>query len=163
DELIDENPVARVRTPKMHEVRRERMILTDDEYLQYFACAEADLEIRMMVMISRCAGGARTGDLNRLDWSQIDTFAFEKLVLPRPKTLTPQELEIPAPMRPHLRAWWEQHGSPRSGPCFPCRRGPRKGGFKKPQGNTYSGRFRRDLLRAGINRPELHNDTSVSL
>ena len=35
DELIPENPVARVKVPAMREIRKERVILTDEELAQY--------------------------------------------------------------------------------------------------------------------------------
>lgn len=34
-ELIDSNPVARVKVPEMREVKKERCILTDEEFLQF--------------------------------------------------------------------------------------------------------------------------------
>jgi hypothetical protein len=37
DDLIEHNPVTPVRTPKMREVKKERAILTDDEFARFVA------------------------------------------------------------------------------------------------------------------------------
>src|ERR1700761_1441194 len=76
EELIDHNPVTAVRVPKMREVRKERAILTDDEFAKFIGCADVDLELRMLSLVARCEGGMRTGDLNRWDWMQIDRMHF---------------------------------------------------------------------------------------
>src|SRR5579863_4950854 len=65
-EIIESNPVSRVRTPRMREVRKERVILTDGEFERLVGCAEVDLELRMASIVARCEGGMRTGDL--LGW-----------------------------------------------------------------------------------------------
>ena len=166
-ELIDANPVARVPCPKLREVKRERTVPTDEEYSAYFAFPDGDVEVKMLSLLSRCVGGARTGDLNRLSWLQVDTVAFAAVVVARAKTGKPQEIEVPASLRPFLGAWWEQGGRPTTGPVFPCRAGRNVGGFKKPRGNAYADRFRRDLQRAldwaGLAvRRELFEDTDVS-
>jgi integrase len=62
DELIESNPVARVRVPAIRETRKERMILTDDEFHRFIACAKVDLELRMAALAARCEGGMRTRD-----------------------------------------------------------------------------------------------------
>ena len=59
---------------------------------------------------------------------------------------------IPEVLRPVLRAWWEKHGSPTSGPVFPARRGKNEGGFKATRGISYAKRLRTGLFRAGIKR-----------
>ncbi len=75
-EIIENNPVARVKLPPSREIRKERTILTDDELAQFVACEAVDLELRMMALVARCEGGMRTGDLHKWDWSMIDRVAF---------------------------------------------------------------------------------------
>jgi len=170
EEVLSENPVARVRTPKMREVKKSRAILTDEEFAIFLAHVgeevevrrrsragreyttrnfiAADVELKILALISRTLGGARTGDLNKLAWTAVDTKAFETVTVPRSKTLRPQTLEVPEPVRPFLRAWWERAGQPTTGPVFPARRGRNAGGFKTENGMTYAQRLRRDLRRA---------------
>jgi hypothetical protein len=47
-EIIESNPVARVKLPPMREVKKERVILTDEEFSRFVACSEVDLELRML-------------------------------------------------------------------------------------------------------------------
>jgi integrase len=163
DEIIKENPVLRVTVPAVREVNRDRVILTDDEVERFMACVDVDLELRMLSLVSRVEGGMRTGDLLRWDWSYIDLENFKECTIPRAKTERPQVLEIPPVLSPFLRAWWVRQGSPRVGPVFPSRRGKSKGGFKTARGNGFAGRLRRGLLKAGIVRHEVHNDTPTTL
>jgi len=150
---IEENPVARAtKTPRIREAKRARVILTDEEILRYLACPHVDLELRMMSAVARCEGGMRTGDVNGWDWTMIDLDTFAACIVPRSKTGDDQELEIPELLQDALRAWWELAGRPVSGPCFPVRRGARKGGPKARRGISYAARLRRDLLRAGVVR-----------
>ncbi len=149
DELIDQNPVAVVRVPKVRTVRKERAILTDAEFARFIACAEVDLELRMLSLVARCEGGMRTGDLHRWDWSQIDLMTFAECIIPRAKTGTPQTLCIPGALAPFLRDWWERAGRPESGPVFPARLGKRAGQEKRPL-TSYAKRLRRALIRACI-------------
>jgi integrase len=149
DEAIENNPVAAVRTPKMREVKKERVILTDDEFARLVGCAEVDLELRMMALVARCEGGMRTGDLNRWDWTMIDRVHFAECFVPRAKTAAPQALTIPEVLAPFLRAWWERAGRPEAGAVFPVRIGKRAGEPKRPS-NTYAKRLRRELFRAGV-------------
>src|SRR5581483_4223457 len=118
EELIGSNPVAAVRTPKVRRTRRERAILSDDEFTRFVGCAQVDLELRMMALVARCEGGMRTGDLNRWDWSMIEREAFAECIVPRAKTAKPQALAITEVLAPFLRAWWERAGSPEAGPVF---------------------------------------------
>ncbi len=150
EELIEHNPVAAVRVPKMREVRKERAILTDAEFAKFIACAGIDLELRMLSLVARCEGGMRTGDLNRWDWTQIDRVHFAECIVPRAKTGTPQALAIPDVLAPFLRAWWERAGKPESGAVFPARSGKRAGGFRAPVGHSYARRLREALFRAGV-------------
>ena len=151
DEAIEHNPVAAVRAPKTREVRKERAILTDEEFTRFVACADVDLELRMMALVARCEGGMRTGDLNRWDWSMIDRVHFAECFIPRAKTRTPQALAVPDVLSPFLRAWWERAGKPESGPVFPVRIGKRAGEARRLS-NSYAKRLRRELFRAGVYR-----------
>ena len=152
EEIIDANPVARVRVPPMREVRKERCILTDDEFSRFVGCAAVDLELRMLSLVARCEGGMRTGDLNAWDWSAIDRTLFAECTVPRSKTETPQVLGIPAALAPFLRAWWERAGKPESGPVFPVTHGKRAGEVRSPNGLSFARRLRRELFRAGVYR-----------
>jgi integrase len=152
DEIVEHNPVAAVRTPKTREVRKERAILTDDEFTRFVGCPEVDLELRMLSLVARCEGGMRTGDLNQWDWTMIDRAHFAECFIPRAKTRTPQRLAIPDVLSPFLRAWWERAGKPESGPVFPARRGKRAGEFRSALGLSFAKRLRRDLFRAGVHR-----------
>jgi integrase len=150
-EVIEANPVARVKLPPMREVKKARVILTDEEFSRFVACSEVDLELRMLSLVARCEGGMRTGDLHKWDWSMIDRVGFAECFIPRAKTRTPQALAIPEGLAPFLRAWWERAGKPESGAVFPARTGKRAGQAKRPS-NSYADRLRRDLLRAGVYR-----------
>jgi len=152
DELLESNPVARVRAPAIREMRKERMILTDDEFHRFVACPNVDLELRMAALAARCEGGMRTRDLLRWDWTMIDVVDFAECVIPRTKRGAPQVLAIPSVLGPFLRAWWERAGKPASGPVFPVRRGPRAGSFQSPRGYTFADRLRAALLVAGVHR-----------
>ena len=150
-ELIESNPVVAVRMPRMREVKKARLILTDEEVATFIACAAVDLELRMLSLVARCEGGMRTGDLHRWDWTQIDCVEFAECFIPRSKTLSPQRLAIPNTLAPYLRGWWERAGKPESGPVFPARTGKRAGQAKAAD-NSYASRLRRDLFRAGVYR-----------
>ncbi len=151
DELAEHNPVAHVRTPKTGEVRKERTLLSDEEFVRFVSCAEVDLEMRMLSLAARCEGGMRTGDLHHWDWSMIDREHFAECFIPRSKTRRPQQLEIPSVLAPYLRQWWEQAGRPEAGPVFPVRTGRRAGERKRPE-NSYAKRLRRCLVQAAIFR-----------
>ena len=148
-DLCDANPVLKSEVPEMREApKKERAILTDTELAILLSFPTGDIELKMLVAVARTVGGARTSDLNRLDWSAVDTVAFVTLTLPRSKTGKPQRLEVPEAVRPFLREWWSNHGSPDAGPVFPSRRGESAGQFKIARGISYAGRLRRDLGRA---------------
>src|SRR5262245_49003729 len=93
-ELIETNPVERVTVPKMREVRKERVILTDEEIAQYLGCADVDLELRLVSIVARVEGGMRTSDIIHWDWSMIDRVQFAGCFVPRSKTGKPQALEV---------------------------------------------------------------------
>jgi len=155
---IEANPVDRVKLPKIREQRKERVILTDDEFSKFITCPDIDEEIRMLSLCSRVLGGARTGDLHRLDWALLDVPSFESVIIARNKTGTPQRLGVPEAIRPFVRKWWEGQGCPSAGPVFPSQRGDRKG-KAKGTGSSYAKKLRRELRRAGITRPELFTET----
>jgi integrase len=151
-EMIEFNPVARVRTPRVREVRKERVILSDAEFERFIAQPGVDLELRMASVVARCEGGMRTGDLLVWDWSMIDQVHFAECVIPRSKTENPQCLAIPPTLGPVLRAWWERAGKPPAGAVFPARRGRRAGTFKSKRGNSFAKRLRTALFRAAVYR-----------
>ena len=150
-EIIESNPVARVKMPTMREVKKERVILTDDEFTRFVACADVDLELRMLGLVARVIGGMRAGDLNAWDWTMIDTKEFRDCAVPRSKTAKPQALAIPPSVAPFLRAWHERAGKPASGPVFPARGGKSAGAFKAKKG-AYAARLRKGLIAARIFR-----------
>jgi integrase len=168
DEFIETNPVARVAVPPMREVRKSRVILTDDEFGRLIACAAVDLELRMASLVARCEGGMRTGDLLRWDWTMIDRVHFSDCVVPRCKKGSPQSLPIPGVLAPFLRAWWDRGGRPESGPVFPSRKGRSAGRFKS-RGNSFAARLRDALFVAGVVRlplvriPATHPGTRTDL
>jgi integrase len=133
EDQIERNPLTAVRCPRTREIKKERSILTDDEFERFIGCAEIDLELRMLSLVARCEGGMRTGDLHHWDWTMIDRDGFEQCTIPRSKTRTPQPLEIPGVLRPFVRAWWQSAGGPEAGPVFPVRRGGPRGAAEAPE------------------------------
>jgi integrase len=166
DELVDDNPVAKTPLPKRRGVlvvKKKRTILTDEEIATYLACTKVDEELQLMSLVAGVEGGMRTGDLNRWDWTHIETSDFSRCVVPRSKTGDSQILEVPEVLRVRLRARWEAAGKPASGPVFPARRGKNQGGFRAKRGISYAERLRCDLEKAGLARRELFHDTATSL
>ncbi len=167
EELIVENPVARVEVPTDTRADvRERTILTDDEIRLFLASPLVDLELKVLSVCARVLGGMRTSELNRWAWTMLEREHFSEVTIRRAKAKRGiagrvQRLTVPEPMRPILRVWWETQGTPESGPVFPSRRGPNKGGFKRPRVG-YAGRLRKALRRMGITRPEIHQDTELT-
>jgi integrase len=152
DELIPENPVARVVVPRMKVVRKERCILTDAEFAAYMAHPSGDLEVKVMTLVSRIEGGMRTSDVIRWDWAHIDRVHFAECIIPRSKTATPQTLAMPEVVAQALRARWEAASRPEAGPVFPVQRGPRAGAMRATRGISFAKRLRRDLFAAGVSR-----------
>ena len=163
DELIPENPVLKVKLPEVREVTKKREILTDDEIAALWRCDEVSIELRLLVLVARCEGGMRTRDCTAWTWEAIDRESFATCIVPRTKTGKPQRLEIPAVLRAPLRKWWEDAGSPSTGPVFPVTKGTRKGEARKAQGVSFADRLRRGLLAASVDRHELHHETEWSL
>jgi integrase len=152
DGLVEHNPVTAVRAPRTRETKKERVILTDNEFAQFIASTDVNLELRMMSLVSRIQGGMRASDVNRWDWTMIDRADFVECTILRGKTRTirpPQRLSTPLALRPLLRAWWQGAGCPESGPVFPLRRGKRLGGFRGHAGGLAS-RLRHGLFRARV-------------
>jgi len=164
DELIADNKAARVDVPQLEEVTKARAILSDVEIAQLVSHADVDAEIKVLVLISRTVGGLRGGDLNAMSWTAFSpgfttcTFVRRKTRKKRP---LPETHAVPEVVRAFLKAWWERWQCPTSGPVFPSRRGERAG-LAKQGSNSYADRLRRELLRAGVNRHELHHDTETT-
>lgn len=160
DELVAENPVARAAVPRLREARKDRAVLTDDELRRLLAHPEVHPEIKMLVLLSRTIGGMREGDLHALSWESFGP-DFATCRVPRAKTDKPQELDVPATVRPFIVAWWLASERPVAGPVFPVRRGKRAGERKGKNG--YAARLRAALLVAGVDRHELHHETETTL
>jgi integrase len=165
EELVSENRAARTTVPDLEENKKPRAILTDEEVGKLVGHPDVDPEIKLLVLLARTIGGMRTGDLNTLDWGAFSpdfatcTFVRRKT---RKKRSVPQTLAVPEAVRPFIDAWWRCHGQPASGPVFPVRRGTRAGQEKKQSKQSYAIRLRRELLTAGISRPELHAETATT-
>jgi integrase len=165
-ELVPTNKPALTTVPDMEEALLPRAVLTDDEIGRLLAHPEVDAEIKMLVLLSRTIGGLRAGDLNSLDWTAFSpefttcTFVRRKT---REKRPLPETLIVPAPVRPFLAVWWERQDTPTAGPVFPVRKGPRAGELKKASSMSYAARLRRELLVAGVDRHELHHETTSTL
>ena len=176
DEVIAVNPMRMVPMPKMKHDLRQRTPLTDDEYSALLS-ADVDFtpakktgkprtreieffEMKVVGFTARTLGGARAAECLRWDWAMIDRVDFITCTLGRAKTGKFQALEMPEVLRPFLRGWWLAAGKPDHGPVFPVSRGARKGELRGKSG--LAARFRRALLRAGVTRHEVHNDTPHS-
>jgi integrase len=166
DELVAENKAAKTEIPDIDEETKARTVLTDTEIGQLLAHPKVDAEIKLLVLLSRTLGGLRAGDLNALDWTAFSpgfatcTFVRRKTRKKRP---APQTLIVPEPVRAFLGVWRERQGCPEAGPVFPIRRGRRAGEAKKRSNMSYADRLRRELLRAGVARHELHHETPTTL
>ena len=67
-EIVKQNPVLRTRVPRMREVKKERVILTDEDFYKLMACPDVGVEIKLMSLVSRTLGGMRASDVMRWDW-----------------------------------------------------------------------------------------------
>jgi len=132
----------------MDEERLPRAVLTDGEIGELVAHPHVDPEIKLLVLLGRCIGGLRTGDLNRLQWSNFSP-GFEVCSIVRRKTRKKRPVPVPlavTPMvRPFLDAWWRAARCPSAGVVFPARRGARAGKEKKQAKQSYAPRLRRAL------------------
>jgi hypothetical protein len=163
-ELLPENVCARVQIPEAlpaasERTKKERAVLEDDELVRYLGWQHPDerhqmavLERQVMSCVSRCFGGLRGSDLHAVGWQGFDLPDFAWGYAPRRKGRRlahggkPQQLQVPEPLRPLLRDWWERQGRPTTGLVFPKRRGADagEGGRKK---SSHAHAFRRDLRR----------------
>jgi len=156
EELLEQNPVARVKVPGGKSDRRERAVLTDEELARYLAWEHPQeqyqdgvRERQTLACVSRMFGGLRTGDMHALKWESfnVDDGNFSSGWAPRKKTARPQLLAVPEMLRPILRDWWERAGKPTQGLMFPALRGEQAGKGEKT-GVSHASAFRRDLRRA---------------
>lgn len=159
--IIASNPVADARSPRVKRTKKRRAVLSDEEIRQLLAHPTVDIEIKMLVLLCRTVGGQRAGDLNALRWSAFGE-DFATCAVPRGKTDTPQVLIVPHIVRPFLGWWHAGQDFPNDGPVFPCRRGKRAGEPKKPGNMSYAARLRRELVKAGVDRYELHHETTAT-
>lgn len=164
-EVLEQNIADRVNVPEAlpaitKRSKKARATLGDDELGRYLAWRHPDpshamavLERQTMSCVSRMFGGLRTSDLHTVRWETLDPGEFVRGVAPRAKGGTldhggePQELLIPAELRPFLIEWWTLAGKPTQGLVFPKRRGKGAGerGRKK---SSHAERLRIDLMRA---------------
>ncbi len=162
---VSHNPVRDVATPSARRDTRKRVRPTDAEVLAFLTAADPGqrlLEMKMLSISSRVAGGMRTIETVRWCWEHIDRERFAHCWIPRGKGAEVQELEVPDLLAPFLRAWWLRHGRPETGPVFPVTVGKRKGQQRLERGTSFAARMRRAFMKAGITRHELHNDTPRS-
>ena len=160
DKALKSNPVEAASMPAFKETTvKERAVLSDSELATYLAWEHptehrrmAVLERQVMACVARMFGGLRTGDLHALLWESFDVEhgAFAWGYAPRQKTRRPQLLEVPEPLRPFLRDWWERAGRPARGVVFPARRSGKRGDRvgQERLGVSHAAAFRRDLQRA---------------
>lgn len=166
DELVQDNRAERTEVPDIEQVTKPRAVLDDAEIARLLKHPEGDAEIKLLVLLSRTIGGLRAGDLNSLDWTAFGpgfttcTFIRRKT---RKKKPTPQTLVVPEPVRPFIEIWHQNQGCPPFGPVFPVRKGKRAGQAKKRSNMSYADRLRRELIKAGVTRHELHHETSTTL
>jgi integrase len=157
DDVLPTNAALQLKVPEGAKDERPRVVLTDDEF-ERFTVSCQDAELLVLAIVSRCLGGMRTSDLHAWDWRHIDLDGWETAHVPRPKTKSSERHALPAEVVPTLQAWWRREGQPRSGPVFPVRVGKRARERKRGK-ISYAERLRTELLRAGLDRHELHHDT----
>lgn len=181
-EIIAENPVDRVEVPAEAPVdERPRTILSDEQLLVFLRAepsgpngskprkdtARRLLELKTMAVCARVLGGMRSSEVKRWDWTMFDLFDFALVKVQRSKAKrgrTPkvQPFIVPDAMRPILRAWHAENGSPTAGPVFPVTKGERKGEARVERGASFAARLRRELWRAGVRDHAVHHDTPTS-
>jgi hypothetical protein len=159
---------------------RERLTLTDEEYLRFWQARGFETELDMMVLFSRCLAAERTSDLHAHDWSGFDRESWATCLVRRPKTDMEQDSRgrtrrgrrqkaggrkrasrsyhlvthaIDPFVRGPLEAYWRRMGQPASGPVFPYLRGPKAGERKAGRGISYAKAFRQAVWEAGLRRP----------
>jgi len=167
NELVNRNVAALSEVPAEREdgFHKARAVLTDAEIAAFLSHPKVDAELKVLVLLSRTIGGLRAGDLNALDWTQFSP-GFETCSFVRRKTKkkrpTQEVHAVPDAVRPFVAEWHARLGSPEFGPVFPVRKGKRAG-QSKVANNSYADPLRRELLKAGIDRHELHHETPTTL
>ncbi len=159
DELIPENPVARVKLPKnLRSDKRPRIIIPDDMFRVFMACEAISDTLRLKSLASRAFGGMRTSDLHAWDWTHVDLVGWKTAYVYRPKTdggdETQAELEqliIPDVLRGRLKAHWQRENQPKPGPVYPVERGERAG--KQQLKRSHARELRAALWMAGVHMP----------
>lgn len=164
-EMIPSNPCDEVEIPEGATTDgRAREQLTDGEFVAFWLCEANPRWLRMMAYTSRAIGGMRTSDLHEWQWPHINWERREARVR-RPKTdgkgidWSNVKLDDEGYFAA-LDSWWRQCGCPVDGYVFPLNRGINPLG--KREHLSYAAQIRRALLRAGITRRELHEDTQWS-
>lgn len=155
-----------IEMPKPTAYRHEplpRVILSDDQFVQFVTCEAVPLLLRVLAALSRLVGGARTSDLHAILWSAVD-LERGTVWLRRPKT----EKKTGTPTKPHvipraalhmLKVWWMQQGRPTGDvPVFP---GP-DGKCIPARKVSYARPLRRALVLAGITDPALLKKSAVT-
>jgi integrase len=137
--------------PGSRDAAPDHLALFSDLFEAFMACPDVHPELHTMALVSRTLGGARTSDLHAWDWAHIDVLTWVDAHVPRPKTKSGDRMALPDVLVPVLRAWWDSHGRPTSGPVFPCRRGARAG-ERKGKGLSYAAALRDALWAARIVR-----------
>lgn len=137
--------------------KRQRAVLTDAELRTYLKWQhpveeyrEGVRERQLLVLVARCFGGARTGDLHAMTWQSLGAPDFGVGVVPREKGEAPQRMEIPDVLRPYLVERWEASGKDPAGYVFPVMRdrtGGRRAGERRGK-HSHALEIRRDLRRA---------------
>jgi integrase len=168
---IASNVARGVELPEDAEIDdRPRIVLTDEEILEFRKKRGFESELDMMALVARDLGGHRTSDLHATDWGDYDVGTWTVAKVRRPKTDGRRGKErggkrratrayelvthaIPESVRGPLDAWWRQQGSPKTGPVFPLRKGPKAGERKTGKGISYADPLRDALWAAGIVRP----------
>jgi integrase len=147
DEVVSENWADRVQVPAGARTdRRPRVVLTDGEFERFQASPVVPDALKLLALVSRTLGGARTGELHVLDWRDIDTEGWLTATVRRPKTRTVTRLAIPDVLLKSLFVWWRAQGQPRSGPVFPAADG-------RPHGKrSWARELRRYLWMAEVRR-----------
>ncbi|MEO7032959.1 MAG: tyrosine-type recombinase/integrase [Polyangiaceae bacterium] len=151
-----------------------RVLLTDEEFVQFASCELVDLRLRVLAVMARTLGGMRTSDLHAWTWAHI-SFEAGTAWVPRPKTArkvraADKPHELPAVALHFLRLWWMRSGRPEgSVPVFGLIRDHRKKGAVGGRGErityaaSYAKRLRNALKVAGITRRELFESSDVTL
>ncbi len=160
---------------------RPRKVVSDEHVVLFLRRRGTTGELEMLVLVARWVGGQRTSDIHAGDWSHVDTVTWKTMRVRRPKTEAKAgtlpghkkgrrrasrsfeftEHDIPSDVVGPLRAWWEAHGRPLSGPIFPARRGKNAGQRKVSRGISYAERWRDALWEERIASPLPGYDSAV--